>query len=466
MMEVPPPELMARAIGGASQENRREGLRSFRASLLRLTLARAFERAPFWRERLRPGLGDDPSGALSKNDSLLLLRGVEPVDKEEIRKQLPKVLIDEANGVLLRATSGTSSRPFHVYHSSREYEYVEGVLTAMAESRRQRAGETSLKNTLTIFSMAHGLPPPRPRGGVHLATGATEWRAEWFHTYLNAREAPFAALAGVDPYLRVLVCGVKNLLALTQLLLETGFVFAETSIEELVTNSHYLTQTARDFLEGVWKKPLRDRFSLTEIVGGANSCPMCRHYHFDPYVLPEVVDLETERPLDKGVGQLLLTSLYPFSQMQPMLRYRTGDLFRVDPEACPLDVAYAPLGRIKRSICREGKVLLTEADVLEVLEARHDLAVVPLSAFPERQDRELFGTPKYVLEKPGDTKVVLTVELRRAESQAPEVRKAVGGEIIAALLARRPGFDDGVHSLEVEVLPPGGFPLATAFVLK
>lgn len=69
-----------------------------------------------------------------------------------------------------------------------------------------------------------------------------------------------------------------------------------------------------------------ERYSLTEIFGGATRRWPSTSFVLDPHVIGEVVD-EGGAPVTSGTaGELVLTELFPFVQMQPLIRYRTGDV--------------------------------------------------------------------------------------------------------------------------------------------
>lgn len=81
------------------------------------------------------------------------------------------------------------------------------------------------------------------------------------------------------------------------------------------------------FLTGTFNgAQVLEKYSLTEIFGGATRRWPSKQFVLDPYVIGEVVD-EHGMPVPSGVaGELTLTELFPFVQMQPLIRYRTGDI--------------------------------------------------------------------------------------------------------------------------------------------
>jgi phenylacetate-coenzyme A ligase PaaK-like adenylate-forming protein len=98
-----------------------------------------------------------------------------------------------------------------------------------------------------------------------------------------------------------------------------------TRLSAVVSYSQYLTRHWRAILTETWGCPIIDRYRLAELFGGATQCLECGWWHFNPFLIPEVAT-ESVAPMEEGVGLLLLTTLYPFQEAQPMVRYATGDL--------------------------------------------------------------------------------------------------------------------------------------------
>ncbi len=74
------------------------------------------------------------------------------------------------------------------------------------------------------------------------------------------------------------------------------------------------------------KAQVIEKYSLTEIFGGATRMWPSQQFILDPYVVGEIID-DHGMPVPPGVaGELALTELFPFIQMQPLIRYRTGDI--------------------------------------------------------------------------------------------------------------------------------------------
>jgi hypothetical protein len=89
----------------------------------------------------------------------------------------------------------------------------------------------------------------------------------------------------------------------------------------------YVDSGLRRFLHTLFSGPaILERYSLTGIFGGATRHWPSPNFALDPHVIGEVVD-DQGRPVQVGgVGELVLTELFPLVQMQPLVRYRTGDM--------------------------------------------------------------------------------------------------------------------------------------------
>jgi phenylacetate-CoA ligase len=101
-------------------------------------------------------------------------------------------------------------------------------------------------------------------------------------------------------------------------------------------------------IESAWGARVFDHHGLTEVGPAAVECPENpggMHILESEYVA-EVIDPSNARPVQAGtVGELVLTNLGRLGS--PVLRYRTGDLVKVDPNPCPCG---RPLVRLQAGI--------------------------------------------------------------------------------------------------------------------
>jgi len=110
------------------------------------------------------------------------------------------------------------------------------------------------------------------------------------------------------------------------------------------------TEAMRAQLEALWGCPAVDFYGLSEIIGPgvAAECVEARdglHLNEDHF-LPEIIDPRRGTPLPAGdEGELVLTSLT--KEALPMLRYRTGDVTRLDPAPCRCGRSTVRMARVK-----------------------------------------------------------------------------------------------------------------------
>jgi len=80
-----------------------------------------------------------------------------------------------------------------------------------------------------------------------------------------------------------------------------------------------------------------DSYGLTEIMGSgvAGECSQRNGFHInEDHFIVEVVDLQSLEPVGPGEeGELVLTTI--LKEGFPLIRYRTGDITRLNPEPCP-----------------------------------------------------------------------------------------------------------------------------------
>jgi hypothetical protein len=119
-----------------------------------------------------------------------------------------------------------------------------------------------------------------------------------------------------------------------------------------------------------------DNFSLGEVHGSAAYDPGDDTYVFSPFVHAEVIDLHSHRPVEHGSGELVVTTLFPFTQRFPLIRYRTGDLV-FTPGTVALGPRFRIRGRLTDAISIAEGHILTRGDVAMALEELPFVARLP-----------------------------------------------------------------------------------------
>jgi hypothetical protein len=242
----------------------------------------------------------------------------------------------------------------------------------------------------------------------------------------------------------------------------------ETQLNAVISFAGLLTARWRQRLEYAWRALVRDRYGLSEIVGGATEDPLSGWYYFDPFVVPEVISNTTMCPLREGVGILVLTALYPYQEAQPLVRYVTGDLVQVThttPRGNNL-LAIRPLGRSSFGVHdrTEDQWLLTPRGILEALESFSEIAKEPIFLdAPHVLDKHVIGFPRFAVQsaarRDGGLVVTIGVQVKSQSRSRPEhiLKKAIRSEVMRLNPVMAEAVESGraaLHITPVKTLRP------------
>lgn len=119
-----------------------------------------------------------------------------------------------------------------------------------------------------------------------------------------------------------------------------------------ILGSEPWSEETRDDLEARLYIRATDTYGLTEVFGPgvAWECPEKNGLHIaEDHFIPEIIDPETLEPLPPGSeGELVLTTIA--KEAFPLIRFRTGDLTRLDYSPCACGRTHCRISRIfKRS---------------------------------------------------------------------------------------------------------------------
>ena len=412
--------------------------------------------SPFYADLYRR-TGVDPTSVARVSD----LPRLPIVEKEELRAAGPLALCDTGLTMShLQHTSGTTAEPFLVHRSAEEAQFIQDFFTRLNEPQTRRGRRAPLM--LQVQFPDHGTSTPIPAHIFVVPFSVTSEPLVENAVLMLGKEFAFP---GVEPRASILSGSHTGLIVLTNYVVEREIDAEHRFAVRLVhSEGRYLTARWRAVLRDVWGATISNKYSLAEMFGGAGECLECGGFHFDPVVVPEVVDLTTKEPIDQGTGGLVLTSLYPFVQLQPMIRYWTGDLFEVGDVGC-----YAPTfryrGRLNHALLdpdRPDRPLLAGVDLIEALD-RHpevnrttrfrDLVSVRYQqAGGELKARGIVRRARGTLEI--DLVVELAFEPRLYEERTGPLRDQIAEELL-----RSPALADvvasGAATFDVELVRPG-----------
>ena len=128
----------------------------------------------------------------------------------------------------------------------------------------------------------------------------------------------------------------------------SGQTLCDTSVQRLIVAGEPggSIPAIRQRIESAWGAQLYDHHGMTEVgpvTYQDNAAPGCLRIAEGAFLV-EVLDPQTSQPVEPGIeGELVLTTLKRTAC--PLLRYRTGDLVKQDPED-PMRLVGGILGRI------------------------------------------------------------------------------------------------------------------------
>ncbi|RLG42986.1 MAG: hypothetical protein DRN81_07470 [Thermoproteota archaeon] len=200
----------------------------------------------------------------------------------------------------------------------------------------------------------------------------------------------------------------------------------ETSVKKVVTLGENLTESMRRRLERMWNVEVYNDYGSTGLCAGFLDCrEHCGCHVFSDNFLVETVDPKTGEPTDDK-GELVFTTLY--REGSPLVRYRTGDIVRVERDRCGC-------GRTSPRLFFEGRI----GDMVKIKGS----AVYPTTLKDTMFSIEPVSNFQFVVSREGSLDVLLV----RVEANRPsEALRAEIEERVKAACNVTP---------TVEFVPPG-----------
>ena len=383
------------------------------------------------------------------------LAGLPIVTKADLMREPDEFRDPEAKTALVQHTGGTTGRPLFIHRGEAEVAFLRQFFCAVDDGA---ASDVPLCVSLVFERHGDHVPIPYPGPVLNVSLDDPYWNSAsvvtepWTFLGIDARPV---ALVGLESQLRRLTCRLT----------ENGFDFSRSAVTSLHTTGDLVTSRLRAWYESVWAAPLSNRWSMTEIVGGASECPLCGNWHLDPYVIAEALDPATREPIQSGYGVLVVTCLYPFVQKQPVIRYWTGDLVEVGPSTCIMDTfGWTFKGRAASCIVDDSspgaKLLLSAADVYDLLDDYPDVASSRMFTSDPISDHSALGHLKFDIEQTvGPERTIrLVVETRYSAYLHAARAQDFTERVRAVVLQRHPDLqravDEGAVRFEVATALP------------
>lgn len=421
---------------------------SFRDALLRKTFDWCVERSAFYRKRF---------SGISQFDGLSDLHRLPILRRDDIVAEHDDFLCEPGVPAYVQYTTGTTGTFFPLYRSYAEAAFIGEFYNARAMEHPNVTGSQRPLH-LTLTSAYHGAGTPIPGTAYVLSAGVYDRTQAMQARNLLTRSFEFP---GVEARVSTIVGGDILIRALTAFLMDEGIDPASLSVRMLVFTGGYTSTRTKELLARLWNATVIDRYSMSEIFGGAVQIHAGGPWVFDIEVIPEVVNPETLKPVTAGIGVLVLTSLFPFSQMMPMVRYYTGDLVEVVAGVSTQEnLTIRLLGRERRSAfeMRNGAVepLVLSAHLHDAIEALPDVAATPrFAGLASDAAMEFAGKLHYSLDTRRNTQgaieeVRIGIGLRYAPWIYKDRADQIATQIRDALYHRSPWLRERVLSGSLE----------------
>ena len=312
----------------------REKMEALQLERLQKTVARVYDKAPFYRQTLEQR-GISPADIRSLADIRLLPFTM----KEDIRIHYPFGLFCEPlkKIVRLHASSGTTGKPTVVGYTRNDLNMWTDMVTRLTVAAGAREEDVvQISFGYGLFTGAFGLHYGLERLGatiVPVSTGNTE------RQIMLMQDFGTTVLVSTPSYALYLAETAQGMgVDLQSLQLRLGLFGAEGCSEEM-----------RKEIERIWGISATDNYGMSEIIGpgvsGECECKQGMHINEDHFY-PEIVDPLTGEPLPHGEwGELVITTIT--KEGFPLLRYRTRDITSLNSEPCSCGRTLVRMAKVK-----------------------------------------------------------------------------------------------------------------------
>ena len=312
----------------------RAALRALQDERLAAAVARARARVPFYKDTLAAASMEDEDVTLERLADLPFTR------KDHLREHYPFGLFAVPREQLVRihASSGTRGKPTVVGYTRADLELWREVMA------RALASAGAVPGQLIQVAYGYGLFT----GGLGFHDGAEHMGLTVVPISSGNTLRQILLLHDLRP--QGLACTPSFALHIGESMREQGIDPRALGVAYGLFGAEPWTEAMRAQLEALWGCVAVDFYGLSEMIGPgvATECAEARdglHVNEDHF-LPEIVDPRTGASLPDGQeGELVLTTLT--REALPMIRYRTGDVTRLDPSPCRCGRTTVRMARIK-----------------------------------------------------------------------------------------------------------------------
>ena len=311
----------------------REELEQLQLERLEATLNRVYMNVPFYRKKFDE-LGIDTDSIRSFED----IRKLPFTTKDDLRNNYPYGLfaVPLREVVRIHASSGTTGMSTVVGYTKNDLKtwanLVARVLTA--------GGIT--KDDVIQIAFGYGLFT----GGFGLHYGAERIGASVIPISSGNTSRQIKIMQ--DFRTTALVCTPSYALLIAETIKEMGINVNSLALKHGLFGAEPWSEAMRNEIQSKLKITATDNYGLSEVMGPgvAGECLERNGLHInEDHFLVELIDPQTLEPAQPGeIGELVITTLT--KEAFPVIRYRTRDLTRLLPDACPCGRRFRKMSRI------------------------------------------------------------------------------------------------------------------------
>jgi phenylacetate-CoA ligase len=300
----------------------REDLEQLQLERLQSTLYRVGTHVPFYKKKFEQ-LKFNYDDIRSLDD----LRRLPFTEKQDLRSNYPYGLfaVPLRDVVRVHSSSGTSGQATVVGYTRNDIKTWSNLVARVITA----AGVT--KNDVIQIAFGYGLFT----GGFGLHYGAEMIGASVIPISAGNTKRQIQIMQ--DFKTTALVCTPSYALVLADSMMEMGINPNGLSLRYGLFGGEPWSEAMRKEIHQKLGIVATDNYGLSEVMGPgvAGECSECNGLHVnEDHFLLEILDPKTFEPVPEGeIGELVITTLT--KEAFPMIRYRTRDLTRFIPGACP-----------------------------------------------------------------------------------------------------------------------------------
>ena len=310
----------------------REQLAGIQLKGLQKTVANCYENVPYYREKLSR-LGIHPSDIKTHDD----VRKLAFTKKTELRDNYPYGLFARPIKEMVRihGSSGTTGKPTIVGYTRHDLDIWSDCVARVVSAAGATSGDVvQIAFGYGLFTGALGLHQGLEKIGatvIPMSAGNTEKQL------MLMEDLGVTGLVATPSYALYLSEVAKQKGIVDRLKLKVGFLGAESCTPEM-----------RAQIEANFGIIATDNYGMSELTGpGVSGECICRDglHIWEDHFLPEIIDPATGENLPEGsYGELVITPL--FKEGLPLLRYRTGDITRLNYAPCPCGRTHVRMDKV------------------------------------------------------------------------------------------------------------------------